>query len=54
MKGITLNYENLNDVKFTVLRRMILEDETRMHMHKSKKMLTKHGCASLPEPERKE
>ena len=54
VKGITLNYENSKVVNFTSLRRMILEDNTPVHVHNPKKIKRKHGGVVVSEPERKE
>ena len=43
MKVITLNYENSKGVKFTSLRRMILQDNTPLNVHNPKKVKRKHG-----------
>ena len=37
-KGITSNYENSKFVNVTILRGMILEDDTNLHVHNPKKI----------------
>jgi hypothetical protein len=37
VNGITMNYENSKVLKFTSLRRMILEDDSPVHLHYPKK-----------------
>ena len=49
VKGITLNYENSKVVNFTSLRRMILEDNTPVHVHNPKKIKRKNGGAVVSE-----
>jgi hypothetical protein len=53
VKDITLNYENSKVVNFTSLRRMILEDDTPVHVHNPKKIKRKHGGVVVSEPETK-
>ena len=53
VKGITLNYENSKVVNFTSLRRMILEDNTPVHVHNPKKIKRKHGGVVVSEPEKR-
>jgi hypothetical protein len=43
-KGITLNYENSKVVNSTARRKMILEDDTPLHVHNPRKIKRKHGA----------
>ena len=53
MKGINLNYENSKFVNHIALSRMILEDNTPLHVHSPKNIKRKYGGGVLSEPERK-
>jgi hypothetical protein len=53
VKGITLNYDNSKVVNFTSLRKMILEDNSPLHVHNPKKIKRNHGGVVVSEPERK-
>jgi hypothetical protein len=48
------NYENSKVINFTSLRHMILEYDTTLHVHNSKKIKRKHGGVVVSEPESKE
>ena len=54
VKGITLNYNNSQVVNFTSLRSIILEDDTPLHVHNSKKIKRKYCGVVVSEPETKE
>ena len=54
MKSINLKYKNSKVVKFTALRRMILEDDTPLHVHNPKKNKKNHCAVVVSEPETKE
>ena len=54
MNGINFNYENSKVVNFTARRRMILEDDTPLHVHNHKKIKRKHGGVVVCESEKKE
>jgi hypothetical protein len=54
VKGINLKYENYKVINFTSLRRMILEDDTLLHVHNRKKFKRKHGDVIVSEAETKE
>jgi helix-turn-helix protein len=54
VKGITLNYNNSQVAHFTSLRKMILEDNTPLHVHNPKKIKRKRGGVVVSEPESKE
>lgn len=47
---ITLKYENSKVVNFTTLSRMILEDDTPLHVYNSKKIKRKHSGVVVSEP----
>jgi hypothetical protein len=51
VKGITLNYEDSNVVNFTTLRKMILEDDTPVHILSPHKIKRKHGGVVVSETE---
>ena len=51
VKGITVNYNNLEVVNFTSLRNMILIDDTPTHVHNPKKMKKNNGGIDVSEPE---
>jgi hypothetical protein len=53
VKGITLNYNNSQVVNFISLRKMILEDNTSLHVHNPKKIKRNHGGVVVSEPESK-
>jgi len=53
VKVITLNYEISKVVNSTALRKMILEDDTPLHVHNPKKVNRKRGVV-VSEPEAKE
>ena len=54
LKGITLNYDNLNFVNYNSLKNTILEDNTPLHVHNPRKIKRRHGGIVLSEPEKKE
>jgi len=54
VKGKQLYFLNSNVVDFAALRRMILEDDTPLHVHNPKKTERKHGGVVVSEPENKE
>jgi hypothetical protein len=54
VKCITLNYETSKIVNFTTLRKMILEDDTPVHVHNPRKIKRKHGGVVVSETETKE
>jgi hypothetical protein len=54
VKGITLTFENSKAVNFTVLKKMILDDDTPVHANNPLKIKTKFGGLVLSEPETKE
>ena len=51
VKGITLNYNNSEDVNFTSLRSMILQEDTPLHVHNTKKIKRNHCGVVVSEPE---
>lgn len=52
MKGITLNYETSKVVNFADFRKMILEDNKRLHVHNPRNINRKHGDVVVSEPEK--
>ena len=54
VNGVTLNYDNSNVVNFTSLRNMILEDNTPLHVHNSRKIKRKRGGVVVSEPDKNE
>ena len=49
-----LNCENSKVVNFTALRKMILNEDTPLHVHNPRKIKRKHGGVVVSEPETKE
>ena len=54
VKMITLNYENLEVLNFTALRKMVLEYAPTVHVHNPRKIKRDQVGAVVSEPETKE